>query len=150
MAEDEYEKAAFRAMKYWIPCFDDYVPERPYVLEVEEIEALERTGKLIQDLEKSPSDSERALAAWELGDTYASRCAIPALIRGLNDESENVRAHCAASLGDIVRAHCAASLGDIDGNNVLHYLEQKLEDESQKVRKHAEASISKILNIDEE
>ena len=138
MAEDEYEKAAFRAMKYWIPCFDDYVPERPYVLEVEEIEALERTGKLIQDLEKSPSDSERALAALELGDTYASRCAIPALIRGLNDESENVRAHCAASLGDI---------GD---NNVVQYLEQKLEDESQKVRKHAEASISKILNRDEE
>ena len=138
MAEDEYEKAAFRAMKYWIPCFDDYVPERPYVLEVEEIEALERTGKLIQDLEKSPSDSERALAAWELGDTYASRCAIPALIKGLNDESENVR------------AHCAASLGDIGGINVVQYLEQKLEDESQKVRKHAEASISKILNIDEE
>ena len=138
MAEDEYEKAAFRAMKYWIPCFDDYVPERPYGLEVEEIEALERTGKLIQDLEKSPSDSERALAAWELGDTYASRCAIPALIRGLNDESENVR------------AHCAASLGGIGGNNVVQYLEQKLEDESQKVRKHAEASISKILNIEEE
>ena len=138
MAEDEYEKAAFRAMKYWIPCFDDYVPERPYVLEVEEIEALERTGKLIQDLEKSPSDSERALAAWELGDAYASRCAIPALIKGLNDESENVR------------AHCAASLGDIGGINVVQYLEQKLEDESQKVRKHAEASISKILNIDEE
>ena len=138
MAEEEYEKAAFRAMKYWIPCFDDYVPERPYVLEVEEIEALERTGKLIQDLEKSPSDSERALAAWELGDTYASRCAIPALIKGLNDESENVR------------AHCAASLGDIGGINVVQYLEQKLEDESQKVRKHAEASISKILNRDEE
>ena len=138
MAEDDYEKAAFRAMKYWIPCFDDYVPERPYVLEVEEIEALERTGKLIQDLEKSPSDSERALAAWELGDAYASRCAIPALIKGLNDESENVR------------AHCAKSLGDIGGDNIVHYLEQKLEDESQKVREHAEASISKILNIDEE
>ena len=138
MSEDEYEKAASRAMKYWIPCFDDYVPERPIVLELEEIEALERTGKLIQDLEKNPSAFERALAAWELGDTFASRCAIPALISALDDESEDVR------------AHCACSLGLVGGNNVVQYLEQKLQDESQKVRKHAKAAISKILNTDDQ
>ena len=56
----------------------------------------------------------------------------------LDDESEDVR------------AHCACSLGLVGGNNVVQYLEQKLQDESQKVRKHAKAAISKILNTDDQ
>jgi HEAT repeat protein len=133
MGEDDfatrYDKAVNRAMRYWIPCFEELVDEP---LEIDEIDEIARAGELIDKLINNPSPQERALAAWELVGSWGSRCAVDYLIKALDDEHEDVRAHAANALGTI---------GD---DKALSKLEQTLDDVSEKVRIQVLKAISKI------